>query len=496
MKFFAGALSLVLASGASVAIAGDQNARLGEVNFETSCTDAGESAFETGLLLLHHMMYRRSAEAFEKAIITDPNCAMAQWGLAMSQFHPLWPGGPTPEETKVGHRAADSLAKMDHGSNYETAFIEAVLAFYEGEDVPYRARLTAWAKAQWAILDAFPDDDEAQAFASLAQMTLAPKGPAAVPDLIEAGARTDALRARAPRHPGASHYSIHAYDHPALAERGLEVSRSYLSIAPEVTHALHMPTHIFTRLGQWEESVALNVRSAKAAIDQAVGDVISDHYPHAVDYAVYAHLQLDQGDQAKAMLSDMGQFPNLQDNFGTAYATAAAPARIPLEQDAWADAANLPKALNPSVSWGRYPQAVAIRWFAIGIGAARSGDIEAAQNALAELASLGAIMEERGMRYWIALLEAQTKGIEAWIAFDAGDKDKAVALMRMAADIEDKVGKAPVTPGHVLPARELLGDLLIEAKDTTAAAEAYRLALKLSPNRKRSLRGLSKALGQ
>ena len=496
MKFLRSALGMVLAASAGTAMAAGGNANLGEVQFQTSCTEAGEGAFETGLLLLHHMMYRRSAEAVEKAIATDPKCAMAQWGLAMSKFHPLWPGGPTPEETKIGRLAAKRLADMGHGSKYEAAFIDAVLTFYEGEEVPYRARLAAWAKAQLAVLEAFPDDHEAQAFGSLAQMTLAPKGPAAVPDLIEAGARTDALRAKAPRHPGASHYSIHAYDHPALAERGLEVSRSYMSIAPEVTHALHMPTHIFTRLGHWEESVVLNVRSAKAAIDQAVGDVISDHYPHAVDYAVYAHLQLGQADKANEMLTQMGKFPNLEDNFGTAYATAAAPARIPLEQDAWATAAQLPKALNPGVSWGRYPQAVAIRWFAIGIGAARSGDVDAAKNALSKLESLGVVMEERGMRYWIALLEAQTKGIEAWIAFDAGDKVKAVSLMRMAADVEDKVGKAPVTPGHVLPARELLGDLLMATGDASAAAEAYQVALKQSPNRRRSVRGHAQAMAQ
>ena len=493
MNFLTKAITLFLIGAAGGAVAEDQNAKLGQVSFETSCTQAGEAAFETGLLLLHHMMYRQSAKAFEKSVAVDPNCAMAQWGIAMTKFHPLWPGGPTPEETAAGRVAAKTLSEMDHGSSREAAFIKAVLAFYEGKDVPYRKRLTAWAVQQRAVLDGFPDDHDAQAFASLAQMTVAPKGPKAVPDLTEAGARTDALRAVAPRHPGAYHYSIHAYDHPALAERGLEVSRGYLAISPEVPHALHMPTHIFTRLGLWEESVALNVRSANAVLSQTDADVIVDHYPHAVDYAVYAHLQLGQADLAVAMLTDMEAYANLENIFGTAYAAAASPARILLEQDDWAGAANLPATLHAAVSWERYPQAVAIRWFAIGIGAARSGDRIVAREALGELATLGAVMKEREMGYWLALLEAQTKGIEAWNAHAAGDSETAVTLMHAAADLEDRVGKAPVTPNHVLPARELLGDLLMAIGDVSAAAEAYQAVLISSPNRRRSLLGLSKA---
>lgn len=478
------------------ASAQSETAQLGEVNFETSCTEAGGAAFETGLLLLHHMMYRQSAKAFEQSADADPDCAMAQWGLAMSMFHPLWPGGPTPEETAAGHAAAAKLAKMDPGSAREAAFIKAALAFYEGDDVPYRKRLAAWAKEQRALLNAFPEDHDARAFTSLAQMTVAPRGADAVPDLIEAGERMDALRAEAPRHPGAYHYAIHAYDHPALAERGVDVSRAYVSIAPEVPHALHMPTHIFTRLGLWEESVALNVRSANAVLDQSVGDIIVDHYPHAVDYAVYAHLQLGQADQAVKMLSDMDGHPNLMNTFGTAYAAAAAPARIPLEQGDWAAAARLPSTLHPAVSWDRYPQAAAIRWFAIGIGAARSGEGAIATQALAELAKLGRVMKEREAKYWLALLDAQTKAIEAWLAFGEGDNETATALMREAAETEDKVGKAPVTPGHVLPSRELLGDLLMAVGDTAGAREAYQATLKNAPNRRRSVEGLARASKQ
>ncbi|PWJ09935.1 hypothetical protein [Jannaschia seohaensis] len=488
--------SLLLCGVAGSALAQTTDpADLGEVSFETSCSEAG-AAFERGLLLLHHMMYRQSATAFHEAAAADPDCAMAEWGIAMTKFHPLWPGGPTPEETVAGRAAADRLAGMDAGSDREAAYIGAVLAFYEGEDTPYRERLANWAAKQRAIADAHPDDPDAQAFASLAQLTAAPRGAEAVPDLIEAGERMDALREDAPGHPGAYHYAIHAYDHPALADRGLEVARAYLTIAPDVPHALHMPSHIFTRLGLWEESIDLNKRSAQAVLRQSGGDVIVDHYPHAIDYAVYAHLQLGQVEAAREILAAMEAYVNLEDIFGTAYAAAAAPSRIPLEEGDWATAARLPSVLHPAVTWERYPQAVAIRWFAKGLGAARSGDVAAAEDALGELAKIGKVLEERNAGYWLALLDAQRKGIEAWIAFDAGDREAATALMREAADIEDRVGKAPVTPGHVLPARELLGDLLAEIGDTGAAVEAYEAVLRMSPNRRRSLEGLGRLAGQ
>lgn len=468
--------------------------KLGEVSFETSCSASAQTHFEAGLLQLHHMMYTHAAMAFGKAASADPGCAMAQWGIAMSKFHPLWPGGPTPEETKAGRAAAERLSGLDTGTEIEAVFAKAALAFYDGKDIPYRARLANWATVQRAIVDAYPDDHEAIAFAALAQLTVAPRGPKAVPELKEAGAKMDALRMDAPLHPAAYHYAIHAYDHPALAERGLAPSRAYLEIAPENPHALHMPTHIFTRLGLWEESAELNERSARAVIAMSGPDVLSGHYIHAMDYAIYAHLQMGNVDTAATQLAAMESHPNHQNVFGTAYAAAAAPSRLPLEQDDWEAAANLPRELHPAVSWERYPQAVAIRWFAIGLGAARSGDTMRAQIALSELSKLRTEMEQRDAKYWLALLGAQTGSIEAWLAFANGDKEAAVDLMREAADAEDKVGKAPVTPGHVLPARELLGDLLLEAGDKAGAAEAYQASLETSPNRRRSLRGLTLAV--
>lgn len=483
------------ASGHSLdaVIEGLDPATLGEVDFATSCTAEGQAAFEVGLMLLHHMMYRQSDRAFQAAAEADPACAMAQWGIAMTKFHPLWPGGPSPDETEAGRAAAARLMDMDPGTEREAAYVEAVLAFYDGADKGFRERLAAWAAKQRKIDEAFPDDHDAAAFDALAQLTVVPRGPGAVPELRDAGQRMDALRETAPRHPGAYHYAIHAYDHPALAELGLEVSRAYDSIAPEVPHALHMPSHIFTRLGLWEESAEWNARSAAAVLAQVHGEIIVDHYPHAIDYAVYAHLQGGQVAAAARLLDDLRQYPNLEDTFGSAYATAAVAARLALETDDWAAAATLPTELNPAISWERFPQAVAMRWFAKGIGAARGGEIGAARAALDELTGFRDLMAERGMGYWVTLTDAQIGAIEAWIALAEGEDDSARHLMEAAAEAEDSVGKAPVTPGHVLPARELLGDLLMELGARGDAARAYEASLAISRNRARSVAGLAAA---
>ncbi|TNF20860.1 MAG: hypothetical protein EP318_09670 [Rhodobacteraceae bacterium] len=473
-------------------LAGLNPAEMGHVRFATSCTAEAQGAFETGLLLLHHMMYRQSASVFEATAEADPTCAMAQWGIAMTRFHPLWPGGPTPEESEAGRAAIARLAEMPPGTPREAAYIEAVQAFYAGEDRTFRERLAAWAARQRQIDEAFPDDLEAAAFDALAQLTMAPRGPDAVPELSDAGARMDALRARAPTHPAGYHYAIHAYDHPALADRAVEIARGYDRIAPDVPHALHMPSHIFTRLGLWEESAAWNARSAAAVLAQSEGGILADHYPHAIDYAVYAHLQAGDARAAEALVRQVQAHPDLENTFGSAYADAATAARVPLEQGDWAGAAALSADLNPAITWERFPQAVAIRWYAKGLGAARSGDVAAAGVALERLDALGQVMEDRKLGYWLALLEAQSTSIEAWVALSKGEPERAVTLMRAAADIEDKAGKAPVTPGHVLPARELLGDMLLEVGEKAGAVEAYQAALQVTPNRRRSLAGLER----
>jgi tetratricopeptide (TPR) repeat protein len=293
----------------------------------------------------------------------------------------------------------------------------------------------------------------------------------------------------APDHPGIIHYAIHAYDNPPLKDRGVPYAEIYDKTAPSAPHALHMPAHIFTRTGDWAESINLNRRSAEAALEQS-GDVLQSHYVHAVDYMVYGYLQTGEPEKANAMVDEMLGKHNHQVNFASAYGLAAAPVRLLLEQDKWAEVAALPSELPAGMAWDDFPQTVAMLWFAKGLGAARTGDTEVAENALGELDALLAAMRERGPEYWAQLTEGQILTIRAWIALAEGDGDLAVALQTQAADLEDEIGKSPVTPGHVLPARELLGDMYRELGMSEEATAAYQATLALSPNRARSLAAL------
>lgn len=460
-----------------------------EANFQTTCNEGADQAFNEGLNLIHNMMYIQAEEAFNKAATADPTCAMAQWGIAMSNFHPLWPGTPSEAETQRGSAAAEKLEYMPSHSAVEKAMIGAAAAFYASNQEGYRAQLTSWAEAQIVAADQHSDDVDAAAFAALARLATAPRGADGIQVKSQVGDTLDELHKVAPDHPGVIHYAIHAYDNPPLKDRGRPYAEIYDKTAPNAPHALHMPAHIFTRTGEWDRSIDLNGRSAEAALEQSK-DVVQTHYAHAIDYMVYGHLQLGDVDEAARLVDEMLAIQNHQVSFGGAYALAAAPVRLPLEQEQWDVAAALSPDMHPVIPWEKFPQTVAMRWFAIGIGAARSGDVEKAQSAAAELKALHATMEERGQGYWAQLTEAQIMTVEAWIELANGDAEIAVAKQAAAADLEDKIGKSPVTPGHVLPARELLGDMLMVQGRPDEAVVAYQTTLDLSPNRARSLMAL------
>jgi tetratricopeptide (TPR) repeat protein len=461
-----------------------------EVDFPTTCSTEADADVDVGLTLLHNMMYIEAEAAFRRAAAADPDCAMAQWGIAMANFHPLWPGTPSEEEMARGTAAAEHLASMTPGSDLEQAFAVAAVAFYAPDHENYRARLASWAQAQQIAQEQHPQAIDAAALALLARLATAPTGP----DLIEwnasVGEALDALHNAAPDHPGVIHYAIHAYDNPALKDRGLPYAEIYDRAAPSAAHALHMPAHIFTRTGDWARSIDLNRRSADAALG-ASGDVIQTHYAHAVDYMVYGYLQLGQPDEATRLVDDMLAIDNHQVSFGSAYALAASPVRLLLEQDKWAAAASLSTDMHPAIAWGNFPAGAAMLWFAKGVGAARSDNVADARAAVEELGKLQAAMKERGEDYWARLTEGQILTVEAWIELAEGDTDLALAHQTMAADLEDEIGKSPVTPGHVLPARELLGDMLSTLGRTEEAAEAYRATLAHSPNRARTLAALN-----
>lgn len=426
---------------------------VGKVDFPISCSSEAQSRFERGLALLHHMMYGQAEEEFVAVAEMDSDCAMAHWGIAMTLFHPLW-----------------APPSVDHPT-----------------------RLTAWEAAQEKVHKANPDDIDAAAFYALAHISTAPKADKTFTHQKEAGALLEALRTKAPEHPGLFHYIIHAYDNPMLASRALEVARGYDKIAPEVPHALHMPTHIFVRLGLWPEAIDWNVRSAAAAKRQSVGGVVSLHYIHALDYLMYAYLQQCQNKMAQDVLHKINAVENYPASFASAYAIAAAQARYPLERAQWANAAALKVRTHSSFPWDKYPWFESITYFARGLGAARSGDIAAGRKAIETLDAFyeRSVNAEQG--YWAVHVDAQRKTVAAWIAFSEGKKDQALRMMREAADLEDSVDKHPVTPGAVLPARELFGDMLVMLEGSAEAIEAYEASLQISPNRFNSLYGAGRA---
>ncbi len=469
--------------------------RLGQIDFPVSCSQAAQDAVTEGTLLLHHMMYRMAEQRFEAAAEADPACAMAQWGIAMSNFHPLWPGIQSPAEREAGMTAIARAQELAPGNARERAYLDAAAQFYDASLETYPDRRAAWAAAQRQVYADHTEDADAAALAALAMLATAPRGPAGLEVQRDAGALLERLHEQAPEHPGALHYLMHAYDSPPLAEAALPFVNAYLALAPENPHALHMPSHIMTRLGRWEEAADLNRRSADAVLAQPMIDgTVSNHYPHALDYLTYAQLQLGQFDAAAETVAELLGAADMEEVFGTAYAVAAGPARLALEQEDWEAAAALPDIPYEGLDWGRYPHALAIVAFAQGIGAARSGGD--ASTAQARLSALRATMEERGMGYWVTLADAQIGAVEAWIAFEVGNQDAARAAMEVAADTEDSVGKAPVTPSHVLPAREQLGDLLMLIGEPERAVTSYDSALAISPNRRRALAGIERASGE
>lgn len=469
------------------------NGQLGSVSFEISCSASAQTGFEKGLILLHHMMYDQAAAVFAEASAIEPSCAMLHWGEAMTYFHPLWPGQPTPKAMEQGQRTVAEMKSADPGTQREIAFQDAVAAFYDLETDSYRARVNAWAAAQEIVYQQYPDDIDATAFQALALVSTAPRGDALMTNQRQAGALMEAVHKIAPYHPGAFHYAIHAYDNSTLAEHGLPFADGYGAISPDVPHALHMPSHIYVRAGDWDETIAWNKRSATAALAEPMGNVVSSHYAHAMDYGIYAQLQKGEFGTAETMLKDFLGLENQQGNFGSAYALSAAPGRVLLEQDLWDKAAALSVTPHSAVAWEKFPQCVANIWFAKGLGAARSGDPETVQQALLALKGIHTQLIDGKQSYWSTITEAQILTIEAWSELSQGNDELALSLMQKAADVEDPIGKSPVTPSHILPARELLGDMALQLGRKELALASFETALGFSPNRRRSLRGLQTA---
>ena len=467
---------------------------VGDVAFPISCeADRVQAMFDRGVALLHHMTYEVAEREFSKVAKTDPACAMAHWGIAITLIHPVWPGQPGAE---VLARGASELARARalHRTDREAAYIEALAAFYDDwESVDHLSRIRRWDEAQTAVREKYPDDDDALALAALVHIAASPKDDLEFRFNRESGARLEVLRTRRPRHPGAVHYLIHAYDNPPLATKALDAARSYGDIAPDVPHALHMPSHIFTRLGLWVESADWNVRSREASRSLVVDGAIYKEFAHASDYMTYAYLQAGQDAKARKAGEVLIEAPAIQDDFVAAYAYAAVPARIEMERGDWLRAAELEPRQPSHISWDAYPSCEAITYFARGIGAARSGQLEVARAAIARLDLLVRTLESKGLPYWVKQTVVQKQAVEAWIQLAEGRTQAALISMQAAADAEDALDKHPVTPGAVLPSRDLYADMLFEEERFDEALAAYKATLEISPNRFYSLAGAGRA---
>src|SRR5437867_8477154 len=475
---------------------GGHREALGRVTFPTSCRAEAQRRFERGVALLHSFWYERASETFKDVIAADSTCAMGYWGQAMSLFHPLWTP-PSLDELRAGLAAVlrgYTVARTPR----ERAYLAAVRAYYEAyTTVDPKTRLVAYAQAMEEVERQHPGDSEASIFYALSLIALGQANPTDTTFTYQRRADSilEPLFKREPLHPGLAHYLIHTNDVPQLAQLGLYAARRYADIAPDVPHAQHMPSHIFTRLGMWDDDIASNTRSAAAArrfeVEQQM-HALWDQRGHAWDYLVYAYLQQGRDRDAKRIVEEaaavtagypVGSLPN-------AYALAAIPARYALERGRWREAAAL--AVRPAPEWRATE---AITRFARALGAARSGDTAATRAEVMALAEIESAEAAAGgpHAYWAGQVTIQRLAATAWVARAAGDTADAIRQATAAADLEDVTQKHPVTPGAVLPARELLGDLLLELGRPTDAAGAYAASLARQPNRARSLFGAARA---
>lgn len=462
------------------------SAELGTVDFPIACTPEAQAEFNHGLALLHSFFFPPAIQSFEKVIELDATCAMPYWGIAMSRLGIPW--SPTPSDALVaGQEAVDAALALGGKTPREQAYIEAIAAFYQDhatQDHGTRARAYEAAMAQ--LVTDFPDDSEAQIFYALALNITASPTDKSYANQTKARAILEPLMATYPHHPGVIHYLIHTNDYPSLAAQGLEAAERYAAIAPAAPHALHMPSHIFTRLGYWQESIETNRASAEVAqaslpADAAPGTAVEQAL-HDKDYMMYGYLQLAQDHAAKALVDEVSAVKQATGGFTAAYALAAMPARYVLERGAWDEAAAL--TLNPpAFAWERFPQAEAVLVFARGLGAARSGDVAAANQEMAQLHALHDALVAANDGYWSGQVAIQITEVAAWIALAEGKHEEALTLMQEAAAAEDLTEKHPVTPGPLKPAHELLGELLLEVGDPAAALAAFERSQAIEPNR-------------
>ena len=471
------AVAAIAVTGVSLALSAlgqTDDSKLGKVHFETSCKPEAQKLFDRGMLYQHSFWYRASQKTFEDVLKADPECAIAYWGIALSL---LWNPHSAPAAKNLAEGSA-ALAKgtsMGAKTERERDYLAALGAMYADYDkVDHRTRLLAYAKAMERLAARYPNDDEAQIHYALALNTSAPPDDKTYASQLKGAAILEVIAKRQPQHPGVAHYLIHLYDYPPIADKGIEAARRYAKIAPAAPHALHMPSHIFTRVGYWQESIDSNIASGRAA--KEAGDFHEEL--HAMDYLVYAYLQLGQDKKAKDVIDEMNTVTAFTESaLPGPYGRAASPARYAVERGDWKAAAALDVRPSP------LPQVQAITYFARAVGAARSGDPAAAKADIAKLAELQDKLIQAKDAYWSGQVDVQRQIATAWVLYAEGKRDEALSAMSAAADAEDKTEKHPVTPGVPKPARELYGEMLLESGMAKEALAAFEATLKKEPNR-------------
>jgi hypothetical protein len=458
--------------------------KLGQVNFETSCNPEAQKLFNQGMLYQHSFWYRASQQTFEDVLKADPGCGIAYWGSALSLL--LNPHAPTPAKNLADGAAMIAKEKsVGAGTQRERDYLDALGVMYADYDkVDHRTRIVAYAKAMEQLAQRYPDDDEAQIHYALALNTSASPADKTYASQLKGAAILEVIATRQPQHPGVAHYLIHLYDYPPIAEKGLDAARRYAKIAPAAAHAQHMPSHIFTRVGYWSESIASNAEAARVAKES------KDFHDqlHAMDYQVYAYLQLGQDQKAKAIIDEATTVAGFTETFLPGpYALAISPARYAVERGDWKAASELQVRPSP------LPQVQAITYFARALGAARSGSPDAAKADIAKLAELRDKLRDAKDGYWSEQVDIQRQVAAAWVLYAEGKRDDALNAMSAAADAEDRTEKHPVTPGVPQPARELYGVMLLESGNAKDALAAFEATLKKEPNRLGAYVGSAKA---
>jgi tetratricopeptide (TPR) repeat protein len=460
--------------------------KLGSVSFPISCSPSVQPQFNRAVALLHSFAYATAEIGFEDVATHDPHCAMAHWGIAMTYFHQLWEPHLVPASIPIAQKEIRVAQRIGSSSPRERQFIDALSLIYQNPAViPYTTRASSYENAMSALAAQNPNDVEAQVFYALALLANAPPTDKTHTKQKKALAILEPLDRALPDHPGIPHYMIHACDNAELASEGLPAARAYAKIAPSAPHALHMPSHIFTRLGLWDDSIASNLAAQAAAQQQGdTGEML-----HAMDYLVYAYLQSGRDKEADQVIHQLADLPSLDTSeFKISYAAAAMPIRYAVERGQWTDASNV---IFPPVS--APPHVIAIAFWSRGLGLVRAGHVTNIREDIQQLQQLEAQLRTSGNSYWATQVGILSRELMAWSAQASGKPDEAVALMRSAADEEDAIEKLPVTPGPILPAREQLGSLLLQQNQPNQALKEFQTALANSPGRRGAMNGIAQA---